>query len=264
MRHIESPIRAHSVRGFTLVELLIAILIGLFLAAGLLTLVQAMKRTNTSQSGLSQLQDNERMGMSLISGAVQSAGYYPNPQVNQASTFFVAQTSPADTATGAVTLAASQSITGSVNSINSALGDQITVRYTTAGADNVLNCVGATSATQQTWSQTFVIDSNQNLVCSLYDGVNPPTVVPLVNGVTKLTVLYGVQTNASTLYNSADTYLAAASMTTAYWNAIRSVKITLTFNNPLHGQPGQNNATVQATIPFTRVISVMNKTGVDT
>ena len=145
MKRIESHFGTYSARGFTLVELMIAILIGLFLAAGLLTLVQAMKRTNTSQSGLSQLQDNERMGMSLISNAIQSAGYYPNPLVNTSATFFVAQTSPADTATGAVALAASQSMTGSVNNMNTALGDQITLRYTTAGGDNVLNCAGATS-----------------------------------------------------------------------------------------------------------------------
>ena len=48
-------------RGFTLVELMIAVVIGLFLVGGLLTLVQAMKRTTVSQSGLSQLQENERM-----------------------------------------------------------------------------------------------------------------------------------------------------------------------------------------------------------
>ena len=76
------------IRGFTLAELMIAVLIGLFLTAGLLTLVQAMKRTTASQSGLSQLQDNERMAMSLIANVVQSAGYYPNPMVNSASTFF--------------------------------------------------------------------------------------------------------------------------------------------------------------------------------
>lgn len=257
MKH---PNHLRNARGFTLIELMIALLIGLFIAAGLVTLVQAMKRTSTSQAGLSQLQDNERMAMSLIANAVQSAGYYPNPLVNNASTLFLAQTSPASSATGAVALAASQSMTGSVNNLNTALGDQITVRYTTAGADNVLNCAGATSATQKTWSQTLVIDANQNLVCSLYDGVNAPIVVPLVNGVTNLQIVYGVQTNGSAQYNSADTYLAAAAVPS--WTAVRSVKITLTFNNPLKGQPGQ--LVIGPTIQFTRVITVMNATGVDT
>ena len=254
MKHLESHIRDRSARGFTLVELMIAILIGLFLAAGLLTLVQAMKRTNTSQSGLSQLQDNERMGMSLISNAVQSAGYYPNPLANTSTTFFTAYS------VAPVVLPAGQTITGSANA-TAALGDTITVRYTTAGLDNVLNCAGATSTTQKTWIATFSIDSNSNLQCYLYDGANYTT-VQLVNGVTRMDVRYGVQTINGSLYNSADTYLAAASMSAANWNAIRSVKITLTFNNPLHGQPGQT--VVGPTIQFTRVITVMNATGVDT
>jgi hypothetical protein len=56
-------------------------------------------------------------------------------------------------------------------------------------------------------------------------------------------------------------------MTTAYWTAIRSVKITVYFNNPLVSPTGALQAgqgTVGATIPFTRVITVMNATGVDT
>jgi type IV pilus assembly protein PilW len=250
MKHI--PRR--SVRGFTLVELMIAVVIGLFITAGLVTLVQAMKRTTTSQAGLSQLQDNERMGMSLIANAVQSAGYYPNPLLNTSTTFFTAITTP-------VTLAAGQSMSGAANA-TAALGDVITLRYTTAGADNVLNCAGSTSATQKTWTQTFSIDANNNLQCSLFDGTNPSVIVPLVAGVTKLQVLYGVQTSGTALFNSADTYLPAASVTN--WGAVRSVKVTLTFANPLAGQPGQSNATVSATIPFTRIITAMNTTGVDT
>ena len=75
-------------RGLTLIEMMIAILIGLFLTGGLLTLVQAMKRTSLNQSGLSQLQDNERMAMTLITDVIKSTGYYPNPVLNsQAASF---------------------------------------------------------------------------------------------------------------------------------------------------------------------------------
>jgi type IV pilus assembly protein PilW len=238
--------------GFTLVELMIAVVIGLFLTGGLLTLVQAMKRTTVSQAGLSQLQDNERIAMSLMANAVQSAGYYPNPLVNSSSTFF--------TATAVAPLFASgQSMTGASNV--TARGDSITVRYTTAGLDNVLSCVGSTSLTQKTWTATLSIDPSSNLICVSNDGTTTTT-VQLVNGVTNLQVLYGVQTSAGALYNSADTYLTAAQMTVPYWSAIRSVKITLSFINPLKGQPGQ--ATIGPTINFTRVITAMNATGVDT
>jgi len=49
-----------------------------------------------------------------------------------------------------------------------------------------------------------------------------------------------------------------------YWNKVVSVKITLSFVNPLYGNlAGQNkNADTLPTIAFTRVIAVMNRTGV--
>ena len=55
-------------RGFTLVEVLVALLIGLFLLAGLFVILQNTRRTSTSQTGLSQLQDEQRMAMSMFSG----------------------------------------------------------------------------------------------------------------------------------------------------------------------------------------------------
>ena len=86
-----------------------------------------------------------------------------------------------------------------------------------------------------------------------------------MSGVTQLQVVYGVQTNPSVSNGSADTYLDAATVTALnYWNNIVSVKVTLTFVNPLYGNlAGQNmNADTPQTIQFTRVIDVMNKTGV--
>jgi len=75
-------------RGMTLIELLIAVAIGLFLMGGLFTLVQTMKRTSMSQSSLSQLQDNERMAMTLITDVIKSTGYYYNPLVASAVSSF--------------------------------------------------------------------------------------------------------------------------------------------------------------------------------
>jgi len=81
--------RAHGVRrgfsrqqGFTLIELSVAVLIGLFLLGGLLTLVQDMRRTFGNQNQLGQLQDNERLDMTMITDVVQAAGYCPNPTLD--------------------------------------------------------------------------------------------------------------------------------------------------------------------------------------
>jgi type IV pilus assembly protein PilW len=72
-----------------------------------------------------------------------------------------------------------------------------------------------------------------------------------------------VQTNAAVGTNSIDAYLDAATVTAGnYWGNVKSVKITLTFANPLSGQAGQT--TVGQFITFTRIVDVMNKNGVTT
>jgi type IV pilus assembly protein PilW len=246
-------------RGLTLIELLIAVAIGLFLVGGLLTLVQAMKRTSVSQSGLSQLQENERMAMSLMTDVIQSTGYFTNPLVNTAASSFPV--------TGAFTTAG-QAIVGSGSSGAAAPGHAITVRYMTSGTDNIINCTGNTSAVgAATFTNQFSIDANGNLQCQLTVKAAATTIttVPLISGLQNMQILYGVQTNTSVSTNSVDTYLDATAVTNgAYWGSVKSVRVTLTFVNPLYGTLAGQTTTTPATVNFTRIITVMSNTGVST
>jgi len=246
-------------RGFTLVELMIAVVIGLFLVGGLLTLVQAMKRTSVSQSGLSQLQENERMAMSLMTDVIQSTGYFDNPVVNTAASVFPVS-SPFTVA--------GQSIFGSGAYGAAAPGNSVTVRYLTSGTDNVINCSGGISTVAATFVNVFSINAaTGNLQCQLtviVGGVSTVTTVPLINGLTNMKIYYGVQTNTGVSNNSVDAYLDATLV--ANWNAVKTVKLTLVFVNPMYGNsPGQTTlGGTPATISFTRIISVMSNMGVST
>lgn len=264
--HIRSRLSGNGVqRGFTLVELMISILIGLFLLGGLLTLTSAMKRTSGIQGGLEQLHDSERLAATLMNDVIQSAGYYPNPVVNTAAAEFPV--------TGAFTQAG-QSIVGTDGGTASAQLDTVSVRYVTAGGDGIINCIGGTSAVAATWVNTFQLDGNGNLQCVLTTNGTVAAAVTLVSGVNisgvnvsgakYLQILYGVQSNTGSGTHSVDCYLTATQVTAGnYWGNVISVQITLYFANPLYGQPGQT-ATTLATIPFTRVIDLMTKTGVNT
>jgi type IV pilus assembly protein PilW len=247
-----------SQQGFTLVELMIALAIGLFLVAGLLTLVQAMKRSNTNQSGLSQLQESQRMAMTLVTDVVQSTGYFYNPLINTAASSFPV--------TGAFTFAGQALVGAGVGTSTVALNNTLTVRYLTNGTDNVINCTGNISGVPATFVNQFSVDVNGNLQCILtVNGVVKPA-VPLISGIKSMQIYYGVQTNNTVTTNSVDTYMDGNSVTAGgYWNAVKSVKITLNFINPLVSPTGALQAgQTSLTIPFTRVIAVMNKTGVTT
>lgn len=244
-------------RGFTLVELMIAVLIALFLIGGLLTLVQAMKATSLNQNGLSQLQESERMAMTLMADVIQSAGYFPLPTINTAASSF--PVSAPFTTTG-------QTLFGTGNFTDAAPGNTITVRYQTNGTasaapDNVINCLGNTSAVAATFVNTFSVDPlTGTLQCTLVVNGVASAPVQLISGVNNLQIYYGVQTNTAVGTNSIDAYLDANNVTN--WSNVKSVKITLTFVNPLSGQAGQT--TVGQFITFTRIVDVMNKTGVTT
>jgi type IV pilus assembly protein PilW len=257
-------------RGFTMVELMVSITIGLFLIGGLLTLVQAMKRTTTSQNGLSQLQDNERMAMQLMTDVIQSSGYFINPLSQSAQSSFPAiaaysYAGPPAALTDAFT-SSGQAVAGT--SVATATGDRITLRYWTTGSDKVINCTGNQyTAGAAVFVNTFNIDTNGNLQCLLVINGAVKTPVPLISGLKSMSILYGVVTNTAVNNNSADTYLTAANVTAgSYWGAVKSVKVTLTFVNPLYGTlPGQTTSgNIQQYIAFTRVIAVMGNTGVTT
>ena len=78
----------HRSAGFSLIELLVAVMLAIFLLGGLFAIIQSNKRAFTSQTTLSQQQDNERFAMTVVSEVLQSAGYYPDPTAQTASGLF--------------------------------------------------------------------------------------------------------------------------------------------------------------------------------
>jgi len=237
-------------RGFTMVELMVALLIGLFLMGGLIGLLQSNRRAFVSQTALSQLQDSERLALTMMNDVIEQAGYFPDPTTYTASSAFAA----------AGSFSAGQSIFGTYSA--TAPGDSIAVRYTTASGDGVINCSGGsnTSGAVTTYTSTFSVVLNATtgiyqLTCSMNG-----TVYQLVNNVTNLSVTYGVNTSGSG--NNVDTYMNASQVTAASdWGNVVSAKITLTFLNGLTG-PGQPTIAGQATsVQISRTINIMKQTG---
>jgi type IV pilus assembly protein PilW len=234
-------------RGFTLVEILIALVIGLFLMGALLTVVQANRSTFGNQNQLAKLQDSERMAMTMMADVIQSAGYFPNPTSNTLSLSLAA----------APPFAVGQSISGTYAA--DAPGDTIAVRYMTAGGDGILNCSGQSNPTGG--PNTLYVNSfqvlNGQLVCTMNG-----TQYNLVNGVTNLSILYGVNTGAGTSGNNVDTYMNAAQVTTAnLWGSVISTLVQLTFTNPVYVASQPTNNVNQPTVTLQRVIGVMNQAG---
>jgi type IV pilus assembly protein PilW len=237
-------------RGFTLLEIMIAMAIGLFLTGALLTIVQTNKAVFANQNQLEQMQDSQRMALTLMADVIQQGGYFPDPTTNTLSGTLIAS----------VPFANSQAMTGLYSAATP--GDTIYVRYMTAGGDGILNCSGLSNPVG---GPNTVYVNQFNVVAGVPTGqltcTMNGTVYTLVNGVTNLTVLYGVKTNLAAVGNNVDTYLNAGQMTASNWQNVISVLIQLTFTNPLYTQAGLGQT---KTVTIQRVVDVMNQTGPNT
>jgi type IV pilus assembly protein PilW len=250
--------------GFTLVELTVAMVVAVFLTAGLVTILQSNRTTYANQTALAQLQDSQRLAMNMLNDVVQEAGYYPDPTLNTALV-----TLPA------ITLGAGTPVTGALQNLQTIAGfyqaadpgDSIAVRYATNSGDNILFCDGTsnTSGAVNTYVNTFSVNASGQLVCQIGVGnAAAGTARTLVSGIKRLNIFYGVKRDFTSANNNVDTYVRADQMLTTDWLNVSSVKIAIVFVNPMAKTasgaaiPGQ-----PATITFQRIIAVMNRTGIN-
>lgn len=238
---------SHRQSGFTLVELMIAIVIGIFLVSGVITVYLSTRQTSLMQASLAQLQDDERTAMTLITDIAQSAGYFYNLTPGSLTTADAAL--PALSAVGSVpAFVAGQGVAGVSGASASGPGDTLWIRFNAQSGDGTLNCLGSPNPTGGVL-QMFQVSADQHLTCSVNGGASKN----MVSGVQNLTVLYGVDTDND---GSVDRYLDAGAVSAgSYWLAVVSIQIKLTFINPMANQAGQN-PTVK---PLIRVINVMSK-----
>ena len=237
---------------------MIALLISIFLLGALLTIVQANRAVFGDQSQLAQLQDSERMALTMMADVIQQAGYFPDPTAN----------TQAGTLAAVAPFAVGQAISGSYTA--TVPGDTLSVRYMTAAGDGILNCSGLSNpvgGVNTLYVNKFYIlngqltcDMTANAVTTTYNLVSGVTNSTGTSdlGITNLSILYGVKANAALPGNNVDTYLNASQMTPATWSSVIAVQIQLTFTNPLFTT---GSTTQPPTILVQRVVGVMNQLG---
>ncbi len=138
--------------GFTIVEILVALVISLVLLMGVINIFLASKQSYTLQSGVSRLQENARYALDMMAASISLAGRDANPETN---------TLPFSAAT----------VDGGGN-----VSDTISVQYASA-----TDCLGA--GTGGIATDTFAINGSSQLTCN-------NTVI--VDGIDNMQVLYGM------------------------------------------------------------------------
>jgi type IV pilus assembly protein PilW len=245
--------------GFTLVELMITIAVALFLLGGLVRIVQNVRQTYGNQQALAQLQDAQRFAMTVITDVVQEAGYFPTP---------VSQTASVAFPVAAPFATAGQALFGTHP--GGATPDTLQVRYATALNDGVILCDGSTNTTtgpDRAFTNVFTVvpaaGVNPGRLWCTVDNAGSVAApgVALAEGIQNMVIYYGVKRNVPlTVDYNVDTYLTADLMSVNDWMNVTSIKIQLTFTNPLFGQ----TTTQPPTIVFERIIPIMGRAGIHT
>lgn len=192
---INSPVSSHhrSQRGFTLVEIMVAMTISLLLLAGVLQIFISSKTSYNLQSGISRLHENARFASDIMANNIGIAGY------NVTSAFNTANTQDNVTENGAL----------GFSTANLTASDTIDINYTAA-----VDCLG--NPTGGVAADRYYLNGS-DLMCLGNGSVTPGV---LAEGIENMQILYGEDTDGD---DTANLYVNASNV--ADFGEVVSVRI---------------------------------------
>jgi type IV pilus assembly protein PilW len=226
-------------RGLTLIEVMIALGLGLLVVAGILQILISSRQSYRLQEQSARIQESERFAADILSKSIRLAGYRGD------STQTLAQLFPADAGLG---FAAGQVIMG----VKGDKFDEIMVRYRGSADGSVTDCFGWRVCDYHTAVLNFHINwDSDNQIWSLRcrSTVTPgrddsctgccakdlaaktaTSTQPLIVNVENIAIFYGLDsTNPDPNSLAADTYVTRAGVPAGAWANVASVRIGLLF-----------------------------------
>lgn len=207
-------------RGLSLIELLIAMVLGLLLTAGALQMMLTSQSIYRTTDTLSRIQENGRFSLNFITKSIRMAGYNSSSNSTTNGKVFW------DGACG-TTNPCTFNGTGSAS-------DQIGVLLDPTNNRDCLGTVVAEDAVIVNVYYVDVPDPDNSDISSLYcRGYNPVTntwlssAQPLVDGVESLQALYGISDPSAS--NAITRYVSADAVTN--WAEIGAVRVALLVNS---------------------------------
>ncbi len=220
----------HLPMGFSLVELMVAMTIGLGLMLVVAQLFLGSRQIQATQDDLARIQEGARFVVELMAKELRMAGYKSFDSTGDFD-------------------AANPAITGS-NDTGTNLSDQIQVRYfgssntaATAVDNTVLNCLGNAVGRDERVNDTFLIaadatnDNEPTLFCRSVDTLGVSTDNALVPGVESMQILYGMDTDGD---KTANAYLKADDAALV-WDSVVAVRISMLLRSSGNSNTGVNS-----------------------
>lgn len=218
MYQSSSGVTPKRMRGLSLVELMVALTVGLLLLAGVFQIYLGNRESYTTQQSVSLAQESGRFSTIFITRVIRQAGYVTS-YVKRAGNVYTDISPP---------------IEGEENGDDP---DTITLRYQGSDDGQVLDCFGQPVPVDLVVENKFFIQTSgpnntSNLFCQrrIYNPAITPSVYtdelvePLVQGVINMQVIYGVD---GTTNGKRDTSSYVNANAIPDWRQIRSVSLRL-------------------------------------
>jgi type IV pilus assembly protein PilW len=213
------PHYAFNQLGLTLVEMMIAMTLGLLLMAGVTQIFISNKQTYSTTQTLGQVEDNGRFALSFLVKSIRNAGYVSN----------------ANSGTGSIKPFLAPPECASTNAWCTANGgsgtqsDRIAVQFDSIGGADCNGTVvaGGAIVVNVFWIANDPTSNTNALYCRGYNqtlGSWIEAAQPLVPGIETLQILYGEITDNGTA-GVPDHYVSADRVTD--WSKIKSVRIAV-------------------------------------
>ena len=244
---VKAPLSGQRQAGMTLIELLIAMGLGVFLVTALVQVLLANHTSFSVQRNMSRMQEDARFATAVINKAISMAGYREDSTL-ALSSHFSTQTAPAGQAlpppvtfTGVQVVSGTDSnAAGSADEIQDG-SDTVAVRFRGSDDNSTTDCHGNVVAAGAVAVNRFYIDDS-SLFCrsDIVDtgtGNTLTSATPkqaLVDNVLNMQILYGMSTAEDPNDLGAECYLPASTpigagsdCTTLNYDRVVSVRISL-------------------------------------
>ncbi len=238
--------------GFSLVELMIALALGLLLTQAVLSIFLSSTRTYRTSEAVSQMQEQGRFAILLTSPVIRQAGYVPDPISSFSDRSKAFDPALEKRAIRGYNDSAPTLYTG-VTSAEVATGtDVIAIAYmgrTNTGDTPLRTCLGDPISDTQLAVNVFYItkptaDGTSSLACYSNVGSNTNDLAtgvvrnePLVAGINDMQATYGIDTDGD---RAANQYVTANNV--ADWTRVVSVRLRFTADSVVKGAAGAANS----------------------
>ena len=188
--------------GMTLIEIMVALVISLFLLAGLLQMFIATRQSARVQENLSRVQENGRFGIEYINRVIRQAGYRSKGSIQNGFPF------------KKVSNGANQADGSDNDGYNNS--DTITTRFEGEDADQgeVRSCLNQIIASSTISIDTLSVNDSNNLQCQ-----SGGIAQPILENVENMQIFYGVKIGNNI------SYIPASDIEN--WDNVFSIRVSL-------------------------------------